>query len=149
MASIDLYPHRVDRVLGFSPCRPNLDPPPPHPQASVSPPPLVRPNSDEGTDTVGLEVRVLCVYPYGPTNKESMLSRQSTLSTFKMCSKEKCKNGTVYRVYRHCLQMANYLFSFSNFKIQFHIPLCVSYSAVCSYLYLSSLDYCFFPRMKM
>jgi hypothetical protein len=36
--SLEVPGHRVDRVLG---CRPNWDPPPPHPQASVSAPPLV------------------------------------------------------------------------------------------------------------
>ena len=54
-------------VLSFLSSRPNWDPPPPpHPQASVTPPPLVPggtyslaregvdPNSDEGTDTVVL-----------------------------------------------------------------------------------------------
>ncbi len=33
--------HRVDRVLGFFSSRPNWDPPPPHQQVSVSPPPLI------------------------------------------------------------------------------------------------------------
>ncbi len=61
--------HRVDRVLGFFSSRPNWDPQPPHPQASVPPPILWFPegrdklacgtggaNSDEGTDTVVLQV---------------------------------------------------------------------------------------------
>jgi hypothetical protein len=33
--------HRIDRVLGFFSSSPNCNPPPPHLQASVSPPPLV------------------------------------------------------------------------------------------------------------
>jgi hypothetical protein len=59
-------------VPGFLSSRPNCDPPPPHPQGSVAPPPLGskggdtrwgggsvgRPNSDEGTDTLALYVRV-------------------------------------------------------------------------------------------
>jgi hypothetical protein len=32
---------KVDRVLSFFSSRPNWNPPPPHPQASVSPAPLV------------------------------------------------------------------------------------------------------------
>ncbi len=58
--------HRVDRVLGFFSNRPNSDPPPPHPRASLSPPrprgggtlacgrDSGGPNSDEGTYTVVL-----------------------------------------------------------------------------------------------
>ncbi len=65
--------HRVGRVLSFFSSRRNWDPPPPHPRASVAPPPLVpgggearlrergweSPNSDEETYTA-----VLFIYMY-------------------------------------------------------------------------------------
>ncbi len=69
------WEHRVDTVLGFFSSRPRIGtPPPPHPQASVCVPPLIwfwgrgthslaregveGPNSDEGTDALG--IYVLC-----------------------------------------------------------------------------------------
>ncbi len=69
--------HRVGRVLSFSPVVGVGTPPPPHPQASVSPPPLVpgggahslaierleSPNSDEGTYTVILFIHMYFVTP--------------------------------------------------------------------------------------
>ncbi len=51
--TVQLGPQSRQRVLGLFSSLLNLDPPPLHPQASVSPP-LVPGASEEGTDTVGL-----------------------------------------------------------------------------------------------